>query len=167
MSHSIPPVALRPVRDDDRDFLFGLYASTRAEELAPVPWTEEQKTGFLLHQFNAQTSWWTENYVGATFDVIEVEGERAGRLYVHRTPAVHAIVDIALLPRFRGRGLGTHLLEAVIAEAEGESRSVRIHVEMMNPARRLYARMGFVGIEDKGVYLLMERAPRAPGPIAV
>lgn len=145
--------------DADRDFLLRLYSSTREEELAQVAWSVEEKATFLLQQFVAQSAWWEEQYVGSTFDIIEVDGLAAGRLYVHRAPSEHRIVDIALLPEYRGRGIGTQLLTGVIAEADCAARSVSIHVEVFNPARRLYDRLGFVQIEDKGVYLLMERAP--------
>ena len=153
-------VALRPVGDADRAFLAHVYASTRADELAILPWTDEQKAAFLAHQFEAQDAHYRSNYGDATFDVIEVDGEPAGRLYVHRGPREIRVVDIALTPPFRGRGLGTRVLKDVIAEAEAGGRKLSIHVEMHNPARRLYERLGFRPVAGgDGVYLLMERAP--------
>ena len=154
-------IALRPVRDDDREFLFHLYASTREQELAQVPWSAEQKEAFLRQQFGAQSSWWAQEYRDATFDIVEVDGVASGRLYVQRATDEHRIVDIALMPAHRGHGLGTQLLSDVIAEADTAGKRVSIHVELFNPARHLYERLGFVPIEDKGVYLLMERAPTA------
>ena len=47
-------VSFRPVADEDDQFLFGVYKSTRLEEMAVVPWNEEQKRAFLLSQFEAQ-----------------------------------------------------------------------------------------------------------------
>jgi ribosomal protein S18 acetylase RimI-like enzyme len=124
-----------------------------------VPWDEAQKEAFLRHQFDAQDAWWRENYGGASFDVILVEGESAGRLYVHRGPSEIRIVDIALLPEHRGNGVGTRLLEDLLAEGDGTRKTVTIHVERMNPALRLYERLGFSVAEDKGVYLFLERPP--------
>jgi ribosomal protein S18 acetylase RimI-like enzyme len=137
-----------------------VYASTRTEELAVVPWDDAQKEGFLRHQFDAQDAWWRENYADASFSVIVVEGEPAGRLYVHRGQSEIRIVDIALLPEHRGSGVGTRLLDELLAEGDAEAKSVTIHVERMNPALRLYDRLGFALAEDKGVYLFLERAPR-------
>jgi ribosomal protein S18 acetylase RimI-like enzyme len=134
-----------------------VYASTRAEELAVVPWDDAQKDAFLRQQFDAQDAWWRENYAEATFDVILVEGEPAGRLYVHRGPSEIRIVDIALLPEHRGNGVGTRLLDDLLAEGDEGAKSVTIHVERMNPALRLYERLGFTLAEDKGVYLFLER----------
>jgi ribosomal protein S18 acetylase RimI-like enzyme len=136
-----------------------VYASTRAEELAVVPWDDAQKEAFLRAQFDAQAAWWRENYSGASFDVIVVGGEPAGRLYVHRGPSEIRIVDIALLPEHRGGGVGTSLLRDLLAEADESGKSVTIHVERMNPALRFYERLGFALAEDKGVYLFLERPP--------
>jgi len=129
------------------------------EELAVVPWDDAQKDAFLRMQFDAQDAWWRENYAEASFDVILVDGEPAGRLYVHRGRSDIRIVDIALLPEHRGNGIGTRLLEELLAEGDAEAKSVTIHVERMNPALRLYERLGFSLAEDKGVYLFLERAP--------
>ncbi len=86
-----------------------------------------------------------------------VDGVPAGRLYVARWPGEIRVMDIALLPEFRGRGIGSRLLRAIIEEAESSRCAVSIHVERMNPALSLYERLGFRLREDKGVYLLLER----------
>jgi GNAT superfamily N-acetyltransferase len=153
-------LALRPIAETDLPFLFQVYASTRWEELEPTGWPMEQKEEFLRQQFTAQHAWWQSQYQGTSFDIVEQAGVAIGRLYVARWERELRIVDIALLPEFRGTGIGTRLIEAVIAEAEASGRAVRIHVEVFNPARALYDRLGFAPIEDKGVYLLMERRPR-------
>ena len=124
-----------------------------------MAWDDAQKEAFLRHQFDAQDAWWRENYADASFDVILVEGEPAGRLYVHRGGSEIRIVDIALLPEQRGNGVGTRLLDELLAEGDADAKSVTIHVERMNPALRLYARLGFALAEDKGVYLFLERRP--------
>ena len=69
------------------------------------------------------------------------------------------MVDIALLPPSRNAGIGTALRRDLLAEAAVAHQPVRLHVEQCNPALRLYERLGFVPIADKGVYLLMEWAP--------
>ena len=86
-------------------------------------------------------------------------GQPAGRLYVARWEDEIRIVDIALLPEFRGRGLGSALLADLMAEADAAGKPLSIHVETNNPARSLYDRLGFEVAEDRGVYLLMRRPP--------
>jgi ribosomal protein S18 acetylase RimI-like enzyme len=147
--------SLRPATPADRDFLLSVYASTREEELAQVEWKEGAREAFLEHQFSAQDDHYRTNYPGATFDVIEVDGEPAGRLYVHRGPGEIRIMDIALAPAFRGRGIGTALLGDLMEEAAASGSALSIHVEVNNPARRLYERLGFVPAGEHGVYVLM------------
>jgi ribosomal protein S18 acetylase RimI-like enzyme len=80
----------------------------------------------------------------------------AGRLWLDEGDDRLHILDIALLPAWRGRGLGTRCLQA-LAEAAGQ-RPLSIHVEIHNPARRLYERLGFVAEgEPLGLYQAMAR----------
>jgi ribosomal protein S18 acetylase RimI-like enzyme len=145
--------------DGDQAFLVELYGSTREEELDQVPWEAGAREAFVEQQFSAQDAHYRANYPGATFDVIEVDGARAGRLYVHRGPSDIRIMDIALAPGFRGRGIGTSLLRGLMEEADASGRKLSIHVEMNNPARSLYDRLGFEPAGEHGVYVLMERTP--------
>jgi ribosomal protein S18 acetylase RimI-like enzyme len=155
----VPDAQLRAVEEADRAFLVDLYGSVREPELARVDWDDATKRSFVEQQFAAQDAHYRSNYPGATLDVVEVDGERAGRLYVHRGPSDIRIMDIAVAPAYRGRGIGTGLIEALIEEAEASGRKLSIHVEMENPARRLYERLGFAPAGEHGVYVLMERPP--------
>jgi ribosomal protein S18 acetylase RimI-like enzyme len=150
---------LRPTVDADRGFLIDVYASTREAELAEVGWDEATKRAFVEQQFSAQDEHYRTHYPGATLDLIEVDGEPAGRLYVHRGPSEIRIMDVALAPRFRNRGIATGLLRELIAEADASTRKLSIHVEMNNPARSLYERLGFTPAGEHGIYMLMERPP--------
>lgn len=156
-----PRPALRPIADDDVPFLDAVYASTRLEELAPLGWSDQQVGEFLAMQARAQRLDWWRNYDTGGFAVIEVDGEPVGRLFVERRSDELRIVDIALLPAWRGRGIGSALLAGVFAQADRDGLAVRIHVEFNNPAQRLYQRLGFrfVGTDAGTVYRLMERPP--------
>jgi ribosomal protein S18 acetylase RimI-like enzyme len=151
----------RPITPQDQEFLLGVYASTREEELAQVDWSRAQKNAFVQMQFEAQHKYYVENYPGAQLQVILVQGEPAGRLYIKRLEKEIRIMDIALLPAFRNRGLGTEIIKQILTEGQACDVPVTIHVERFNPALRLYTRLGFRLLEDKGVYLLMEWNPNA------
>lgn len=148
----------RPIADSDLPFLARLYASTRTEELAPVPWSDEHKATFLDSQFRAQHAHYQEHYRTAEFLVVMRAGEAIGRLYIDRWEKEHRIVDIAFLPEHRGKGLGTALLLDLLDEAANVGKSTSIHVERFNPAQTLYRRLGFVKIGEHGVYDLMSRS---------
>ena len=157
--NELPPgITLRPVSSSDRDLLLQVYASTREEELAVVEWEPAAKDAFLQQQFDAQDAHY-RTYPDASLDVIEVGGKPAGRLYVARWADEIRIMDIALLPEYRNRGIGTELLNELLEEAAGAGKRLTIHVEKFNPARRLYERLGFSEAADRGVYVLMEATP--------
>lgn len=149
-------ISLRPITPGDDSFLASLYASTRAEELAQTNWSEEQKAMFCRMQFNAQTTDYQRNYPDASFQIIERDGVAAGRLLVMRSDDAVHVIDIALLPEHRGAGIGTMLLKELQEEARAAGKKLSIYVERFNPARRLYDRLGFQQVEEKGVYFLME-----------
>jgi ribosomal protein S18 acetylase RimI-like enzyme len=152
-------IALRAETLGDQEFLFHLYASTRQAEMAQVPWTPEQKEAFLWMQFEAQGDAYHQRFKTASFQIVEVNGEAAGRLYLDRRLAKIRIVDIALLPEWRGRGIGTYLLGKILAEGQRRRLPVSIHVEQTNPALSLYQRLGFQKISEYGIYWLMEWKP--------
>lgn len=149
-------VSLRPVTDTDREFLLGVYESTREQELALVAWPEGHREAFVRMQFDAQDTYYREVYPNGSFDVIDVDDHPAGRLYVNRHPGDIRIIDIALLPEFRGTGIGRLLIGQVLEEAANSSYRASIHVETHNPAARLYTRMGFVLAHEGEVYNRME-----------
>lgn len=154
-----PELRLRPVTEDDRAFLRAVYGSTRTEELALTNWSEEMKSAFIDQQFTAQDRHYREHYTTAEFQVIEWKGIPVGRLYVERWDREIRIMDIALLPEHRNSGIGTYLLQKLQKEAEASGKFLSIHVEKFNPAMRLYERLGFKPVEDKGVYLLLQWQP--------
>lgn len=151
-----PTVSLRSATTEDRDFLAAVYASTRIEELARTDWDEAQKADFCQMQFTAQDSHYRQHYPTAEYLVIQHADSAVGRLYLDRWPAEIRIMDVAILPSHRGRGIASHLLVILQNEAAASDRSLSIHVERFNPALHLYQRIGFQLCEDKGVYLLLE-----------
>ena len=147
---------LRPVTESDRDFLMGLYGSTREEELSQVVWPEGQREAFLTMQFAAQDAAYRAGSPEGSFDVVEVGGRPAGRLYVDRRPGEIRIVDVSLLPEFRGQGIGTRLIRQLIQEATASGSVLSLHVQLHNPAAELYRRLGFAVVADEGFYRRME-----------
>jgi ribosomal protein S18 acetylase RimI-like enzyme len=154
-------ISLRPECPQDQEFLFALYASTRDEEMKLVPWSDSLKRSFLKMQFELQSTHYHNHYSSASYQIILAEGQPIGRLYVHRSDSQILVIDIALSPQHRGAGIGRQLLEEVLAEARAAKKTVGIHVERNNPALRLYTRLGFCVLEDKGVYYYMEWSPAA------
>lgn len=149
-------LTLRIAGADDAAFLYAVYASTRQEELAPVPWSAAEKEAFLHQQFAAQDAYYRQHRPNTEFLVILDGGDPVGRLYVCESADQLLVMDIALLPEHRGRGIGTRLIEALLERAKARAVPVTLHVESNNPAQRLYARLGFVDVGEAGVYRELE-----------
>ena len=162
-----PGIALHPEHEADLDFLRGLYASVRAQELAPIDWSEERKREFTDAQFALQRSHYREHYPGAEFLVVEQGGVPIGRFYLCRFTHEIRVMDIALIEARRNAGIGTRLMSALLKIADAEDRSVTLHVEPDNPAQHLYRRLGFNLIEQRGVYDFLGRPLQATASAAV
>jgi ribosomal protein S18 acetylase RimI-like enzyme len=153
---------LRERTPGDLDFLFQLYASTRQDEMRLVDWTDAQKAAFLRDQFEKQHRHYLEHYPQAEWLVVERDGMPVGRIYLEQTSREIRLMDIALLPEHRKQGVGSALMHALLAAADGADLPVSLHVEPFNPALRLYQRLGFVEIETRGYYQFMERRAGKP-----
>lgn len=152
-------ISLRPYRDYDREFLFKLYASTRADEIAPFGWPPAQQEAFLRMQFTAQQQWYTISYAQAEHHIIEQDGVPIGRLMVSRSQPTAVLVDIALLPEHRGKGIGGSLVRDLIEQCNQAKLPLRLQVLKTNPALRLYERLGFNRTGEDQIYIQMERQP--------
>ena len=159
---SLPNVTLRTVTPADEEFLLVVYGSSRAEELAQVEWAEGQKEVFLRWQFDLQRREYDARFPNARYQLILIDEEPAGRIWVGEDEEQIRLLDIALLPQFQKRGAGTILLEELMKEAARAGKLLRHMVFVLNnDAHRFYERLGFVVIEDIGAYKHMEyRADR-------
>jgi ribosomal protein S18 acetylase RimI-like enzyme len=150
-------ISLRPCRPDDQDFLFRLYAGTRRHEIAQFGWPQAEQEAFLRMQFTAQQRWYEMSYSQAEHQIIEGDSEPIGRLLVLRQPEAALLVDIALLPEFRRRGIGGELIRDLIAQCDRDNLPLRLQVLKNNPAVRLYERLGFRKTSEDQMYIQMER----------
>jgi ribosomal protein S18 acetylase RimI-like enzyme len=152
-------VTLRSVEPADENFLLEVYASTRAEEMARVPWSPEQKEAFVGMQFQAQKNHYAAEYPEASHDIICFDSQPVGRLYMDRGQEKFYILDVTVLPQFRGSGVGSTVLKQVLAEAGRNGKPVTIYVESFNPSLRLFRRLGFERLAEHGFQLLLQRLP--------
>lgn len=145
-----PDIALRPARDQDLPFLLRLYGETRVAELSLAPWSEAQKQAFIADQFSLQHLHYLQRNPKADFWLIERIGadggrEAIGRLYLDRSQPEWRAIDLSLLVKARGAGVGGALIQSIQAAAiQAGADAVTLYVEKTNHgARRLYTRSGF------------------------
>ena len=153
-------ITLRPMTDEDLPFLRQVHHSTRWDELGPTGWPDAAKIGFLDQQFALQHRQYVAGFTGAAFSIVLYRGQPIGRFYVDRTTRNLHVIDISLLPEWRGRGLGTALLAGLQDEVRaGGFDRIDLSAVIDGPARRLYERLGFVPAnppeEFPGLYLEM------------
>lgn len=149
-------IALRPARPEDKEFLRAVYASTRAAEMALIPWSEEQKAAFIEMQYNAQQLDYGHRFPAADYSVVLFDGQPVGRLHVARSDEKIHILDITILPERRNAGIGSVVLGDLLAEAQATARPLSIYVESYNPSLRLFERLGFAKVAEHGAHHLLE-----------
>ncbi len=157
-------IHLKPVGEEDEPFLFNVYASTRAEELALTGWSQAQQEAFLRMQYDAQRRSYRMQFSKAEYWVIHSDDRVAGRLIVDRTAAEIHLIDIALLPEHRGGGIGTTVLARLMEQARQADQPVRLRVERFNRALHWYQRLGFAKAGDCGLHVEMLWRPGAEVP---
>lgn len=151
-------IARRPVTALDDAFLEALYGSTR-DDLDVLAWSELQRSAFCAGQWAAQRAAYRSAYPAARDEIVEIDGEAVGRLLVDTTSVDVTVVDLALVPEARGRGVGSRLLAEVLEAARAESRRVTLYVLASSPALRLYRRLGFEVVGEQGLHLALAWTP--------
>lgn len=160
LSDTNSSVALRRATHDDEDFLYRVYASTRADEMAQVPWNDAQKESFLRMQVTAQRTSYEEQFPGSEHSIVLLDGRQVGRIWIARTADEIRLLDITILPEEQNSGIGTYLLHQLIDEADREGKTLRHTVYKFNTGgQRFYERLGFTYAGEAGIYLHMQRAP--------
>jgi ribosomal protein S18 acetylase RimI-like enzyme len=142
---------LRQATDADFDFLYRLHAATMRDHIARV-WGWDDA--------------WQERFFAAHFDpthsrIVVVDGEDVGVIAVEWSATDAFLANIEILPEYQGQGLGAALVNGIITQAEARNLPVRLHVLKMNPARRLYERLGFVVTGETETHFLMVKSPIA------
>ena len=152
-------ITLRPVTGADEAFLLSVYAGTRADELARVPWSAEQKEAFVRMQFTAQAQHYAAQEPAAHHDIICLDETPVGRIYLARRPNELHILDITLLPEYRKQGIGSHLLRRLQEEGASSGKPVSIYVENFNPSMGLFRQLGFHPVAEQGFHILLRWTP--------
>jgi GNAT superfamily N-acetyltransferase len=110
-----------------------------------------------------------ERSIAASLDqcdwqILSLDGARLGAIGVVRDEREMRLAELFLEPAFHGRGWGTALVQEVIAEASQRGLPLRLRVLRSNPARRLYARLGFEVEQSSPERLWMVVQPRGRPP---
>ncbi len=149
-------VVLREYVDSDAEFLLELYRETRKDEMSGWGWSKEQEDAFVRLQHNARSLGFAAKYPGAQDSMILLDDGLIGRMLVAELPEEFRLVDIAVVRRSQGKGIGTMIIRRLLESARASEKPVRLNVRVLNPARELYERLGFQAVQENGSDLLME-----------
>lgn len=148
-------LSLRPaVLREDKDFLFELYCSTR-QDLMDLSIPDDLKTGLLMMQFNAQSAQYLRDFPDGIDYIIERHQKPVGRLMIDETGPDLIGIDLALLPSIRNHGVGSTIFGYLFQKTKQDFESFIIHVTKINPAKRLYDRLGFEVTGETEMYFEM------------
>ena len=166
------PTYLRPCAASDDAFLYDVFCTTWASEVAALP-NQNLAQHVLRIQHIAQERRFATNYPNQQRFVLVEDGEPAGRLYLQSVGDTVHVVDLTLLPRFREQGIGSRVIRDLVAQCTADGRSIRLRVSRRNRgAIDLVNRLGFslVSVDDLENFFewhAHEQAePQAPVPAA-
>lgn len=141
----------RPAGAHDDLFLKTLYASTR-DDLAPLAADPLLFDTLIDMQWRAQRAGYRDTWPDAHDLILDDADGAAGRLLVETSTSQWRLIDIALLPRARGRGYGSAVLRALQGAARTAGAQLSLRVRRDNPAaRRLYVALGFDAVDGDQV----------------
>jgi len=134
-----------------------IFHSVKSPPLESIGWSAAAIEQFCDQQFEIRDRSLAMSVPTADRSVIVVGDEVVGELIVDRDRDPWAIVDIALLTDHRSQGVGTAVLGDVLSDADPLGVAVELHVDLDNPARSLYERLGFVVTGSTELQYLMRR----------
>jgi RimJ/RimL family protein N-acetyltransferase len=150
-------VDLRPMTENDLEFLYRIFSDTRIEELGLNEWPVEEAEKFIRILFQRQHKQYMDNDKDGRIDVILFDQKPVGRLYVHSNKNDIRFIDISLLKEYRCKGIGAMIMRKIIEEFQKKQHPFSLHVELNNPSPGGAVQAGFKKRESNGVYYYMER----------
>lgn len=155
-------LSYRPGAPEDEPFLLELYAESRAEEMAQIPWPDEQKRAFLQTQAGARRQHY-DAYYPSNQHLIVLRGDGpVGHLWFDRKEERIHILDIAIHTRYCNEGIGTAVMKGLQAEAAESGKAVTIYVESYSCSLPFFVRLGFEQVDQTGAHLLLQWRPAVP-----
>ena len=151
-------ISLRPAKAGDEPFLKRVHQSARHWEFAPLLQSGEAELyhKVMAQQYDAQHRFYFATYDSAQYGIIQWTSTPIGRLYVDYRDDEVRVLDIAILPDYRGRSIGRIVMTGLCLEAAMRRKPVRLCVHYLSRAQRFYQQLGFQQIGVEGPSLVME-----------
>jgi ribosomal protein S18 acetylase RimI-like enzyme len=140
-------IALAPASAADTDYLYHVAEATM-RGYVEATWGE-------WHEDVARAAIVDDIAHGRMF-IVSTDEALVGLMSVRDEPTHIHLDKLYIAPNFQRRGIGTHLLRDLIRRATADAKPLRLRVLAVNPAKRLYERLGFVVIDQTPERYFME-----------
>ena len=151
-------VGYRAASEADQPYMRRLFGEYKAPMFAPLGLAAEQLNALLDMQYRARSIDYARRHPGLESLILTVDGRDVGMALLERGEGIR-LIDIIIDTPERGRGFGTDFLHQLLVEASSNSRKIMLYVEPLNPAKRLYERLGFTVVAADAMNCLMEWSP--------
>jgi ribosomal protein S18 acetylase RimI-like enzyme len=139
-------VKLRPTTAEDAEFLYQLLKTTMREYVDQTwSWDEDWQRSYFEMRFDP-----------AKNKIIVLDNRDIGVIATEKSEDEIVLSSLYILPEYQGRGIGTRLIKELLARAFRDGLAVGLRVLKVNPARRLYERLGFVVVEEAETHYYMK-----------
>lgn len=147
---------LRQATEADYAFLFHLYqASMKDYVIQTWGWDEA-----------GQQVLFREHFDPVRYQIVGVNGRDVGVLSVKQQPDTLVLANLQILPDSQKQGLGTAIIKTLLRQASQQGVPVSLQVLKVNPAYKLYERLGFTVIGETDTHYLMSTASEASSPLS-
>lgn len=151
-------ISIRPAVESDRRFVYEVFESVCDPAICGLD--EPLRSQLITMQFGGQCQDYSSKYPNAIDQIIEFDKTRIGRVYTDDSAGRIHIVDIAILPHWRGQGIGTAVLKSIFEVAQQSSKPVSLRVKKENRAVGLYKKLGFKVTGNDSLYVEMSLPPQ-------
>src|SRR5580693_5097548 len=149
-------LTLRPSRADDQEFLHRLFCSVHSEKLNLALLSVEERNRLIGLMYQGFAGHYSTIGPAADDRIVLLNNESIGRMILLQTREEIRLADLAILPQYRRRGIGSALIGQLQTESTMSKRPVRLQVAQFDHALRLYQRLGFYKTDAIGTYLHLE-----------
>ncbi len=137
-------ISFRPIANKDFEFLWRLHNAALKDYITQTwGWDEDWQKQNFAKIFKPEKA-----------KIIVFEEKDVGYWEVSEKETETVLISIRLLPKYQRRGIGTKIIKDLLNASQ---KPVRLQVLKVNPAKKLYERLGFEIFDETDTHFLMKK----------
>lgn len=141
-------ITFRQARKEDYEFLWNLHKTTMKSYVDETwGWDEEFQEEYFSNQFE------TKN-----IQLIIVNDAIIGAIKIHNRENELFVANFEIVPESQNKGIGSTILNRIISNSDRKKKPIKLQVLKINPAKRLYKRLGFEIVDKTETHFIMARS---------